>query len=555
MKKKIPSNRFIRCYLPVFAAVWTLHPAQADVIYSPGAPSGSFNVFPWVQNVDAVTYISNPGTHFHTFNVPGYYILTSVELGMLDAPNPSGGFSLSLHGLTFDGTNSDLPLEATLTGSGNPSTAGTYSYTGMVPLNPGSTYGILAQVTPGGGTYTISGAGAPTIGSGLSILIIQDEPIGPTINPDPFRLNDLVLFVSTDSLSFTVNATPVDIDGGLQFANLQGEALLAGGRTVLNDLNNRLFNLRAGRDRQGAGSGLVSSLDGAPIAGSDEEAEGPIAARGSGSGQWEAFTTINFGDFDLRGNGGNVDTWAPGLGIERVLSPGLNLGFAASFLSSRQDFTSGLGGFDFEGPVLSAYLSRVTGHFWNDFLYSHGTYDLDSLRDTGTGNPAAFGSTDAESNAAQYNLGWYFPTEDETIVTGPFAGIDYFHGEIDGYTETGGGIAGLNFAGQTVESLITRVGWSISKTMEMDQAMVTAQARLSYERQNLNNNEAGVSAINAPFAASGISRQVGQDYLVAGLGVKFDFDGNLSLLLSYQGQFFRNNVQDHLGGVTFSVPF
>ncbi|MEQ1842059.1 MAG: autotransporter outer membrane beta-barrel domain-containing protein, partial [Verrucomicrobiales bacterium] len=370
----------------------------------------------------------------------------------------------------------------------------------------------------------------------------------------PFRLNDLVLFVAPESLSFTVNATPVDIDGGLQFANLQGEALLAGGRTVLNDLNNRLFNLRAGRDRPTAGSGLVSTLDGAPVAGS-ENPESPIAARGSGAGLWEAFTMVNFGDFELKGTGGNVDTWAPGIGVERELAPGLNLGFAASFLSSRQGYLSGLGGFDFEGPVLSAYLSRVTGDFWNDFLYSYGTYDLDSVRE-GLGNPAAFGSTDAESHAAQYNLGWYFPTRDESLVTGPFAGIDYFHGEINGYTETGGGIAGLIFTGQTVESLITRLGWSISKTMEMDQATVTAQARLSYERQNLNNGEAGVSAINAPsLDAAGINRPFGQDYVVAGLGVKFDFDCKVSLLLSYQGQFFRNNVQDHLGGVTFSVPF
>ncbi|MEQ1840051.1 MAG: hypothetical protein ABL994_06570, partial [Verrucomicrobiales bacterium] len=158
------------------AAILTLQSARADVIYSPGAPSGSFDVFPWVQNVNIVTYITNPGTLFHTFNVPGYHILTSVELDMLDAPNPTGGFSLSLHGLTINGTNIDLPLEATLTGSSNPSAAGTYTYTGMVPLDPGSTYGILAQVSPGGGTYTLSRAGAPTTGSGNFALIIQDAP-------------------------------------------------------------------------------------------------------------------------------------------------------------------------------------------------------------------------------------------------------------------------------------------------------------------------------------------------------------------------------------------
>jgi uncharacterized protein with beta-barrel porin domain len=91
--------------------------------------------------------------------------------------------------------------------------------------------------------------------------------------------------------------------------------------------------------------------------------------------------------------------------------------------------------------------------------------------------------------------------------------------------------------------------------VQTDWAVVTPQVQLSYERQNLTNNGSSVSLINAPFTANGGNQNPGQDYMVAGAGVNFQFSPNFNMLLSYQGQFFRSNMEAHFGGVRFGYAF
>ena len=43
--------------------------------------------------------------------------------------------------------------------------------------------------------------------------------------------------------------------------------------------------------------------------------------------------------------------------------------------------------------------------------------------------------------------------------------------------------------------------------------------------------------------------------MVAGAGVNFQFNDQFSMLLSYQGQFLRNNMQAHYGSVRLSYKF
>ncbi|MCE2694630.1 MAG: autotransporter domain-containing protein, partial [Verrucomicrobiaceae bacterium] len=86
-------------------------------------------------------------------------------------------------------------------------------------------------------------------------------------------------------------------------------------------------------------------------------------------------------------------------------------------------------------------------------------------------------------------------------------------------------------------------------------ASITPQVRLSYERQNLENNGTSVALLNAPFTAAGGNQSPGQDYLAAGAGVNFAFNDQLSVLLSYQGQFFRSDMSAHMGALRLSYKF
>ncbi|MFC5453241.1 autotransporter-associated beta strand repeat-containing protein [Prosthecobacter fluviatilis] len=354
----------------------------------------------------------------------------------------------------------------------------------------------------------------------------------------------------------------IDTNGGLALAAVQGQALIAGGNTVTADLNGHLFNLRNGGGEEGSGS-IAASLDEGVIVGEgdgDPEKASPMARRVARSRQWEVFATVNYGNVKLNAirtqAGVQVDSWASGVGVERHLSRGLTLGFAASFLQSTQGYAGNLGSLYLEGPALSSYLSYVRGGFWNSVLYSFGTYQMDSTRNPGAPFPTAYGSTRTYTHSVQYNAGWNFRFQDDTLVTGPFAGVDYLHGSIDAYSETGGGLAALHYSAQSYQSLVSRVGWSASKQIRTSFATITPQLRLSYERQNIkNNNGTSVSLINVPFSASGGNQSPGQDYLVAGLGVSLAFTDRFSLMLSYQGQFFRHDLQAHFGSIRFSYQF
>ena len=348
---------------------------------------------------------------------------------------------------------------------------------------------------------------------------------------------------------------------GLAMANAEGQAIISGVQTGLNDVNNHLFNLRSGggEEEEESDGSISASLDYGVVVGEGDGPENPIAKRIKRSRQWEVFTTVNYGNARLNPisnqAGVQIDSWASSVGIERHLSRGLTLGFAVTFLQSTQTYTGGLGKVDLEGPMLSAYLAYAHKSFWGSLLYSFGAYDLGSQRNPGLGLPSAAGGTNAYTNAIQYNTGWNFRFQNNTLVTGPFVGIDYLHGSVDAYSETGGGLGALRFNKQSFESLVTRIGWSTSKKFDTDWATITPQFRLSYERQNLKNNGTSVSLINAPFTAAGGNQSPGQDYMVIGTGVNFQFTPDFSMLLGYQVQLFRNNMEAHFGSVRFGYKF
>ncbi len=353
--------------------------------------------------------------------------------------------------------------------------------------------------------------------------------------------------------------TIVDTLTGVQMANVLGQAVLAGAQAVLTDVNGRLFFLRAGQgdltDESEYNAGVVEGQGDGP---GKNPAPSPLVQRTTA--QWEVFATMNYNSASLGSIGGlqagvESDSWSPGIGAEVHVTPNVAIGFALNWLESNQTFANNIGSMDMTGYALSAYTSYVNKAFWADLLYNFGSYDVETNR-----NPIGFGmargETDAYTHSVQFNAGWNFRFQNNSLVTGPFIGLDYTHVSIDAYGETTGGLAALAYSKNSTESLISRIGWSVSKYVKTDFAVITAQARLSYERQNLtNNNGTAVSLINQPFVLGSAGQTFGQDYMVAGAGLNFQFTPVFGMLLNYQGQFFRQNVQAHYAGVRFSYKF
>lgn len=397
------------------------------------------------------------------------------------------------------------------------------------------------------------------------LLVDMDHKNVGQINGD-FVTNDAALGLKSTQTGVFDKTTGiykiVETESGIKIATSQDSTIISGVQGILGDINGRLFNLRAGWGEEPQSSisdSLGGGVDQGVTLGEGDGPEDPIAKKIPRTRQWEVFTTVNYANISLStiGTQAGVEsqTWAPGVGIERHFTRHLTIGFAANLLETHQTYANGLGSMDMQGIALSAYASYVRRPFWADVLYSWGAFDLDTDRNA-TGFPVANGETNAYTNAVQLNGGWSFRVPSWKLVHGPLAGVDWLHVNVDGYSETGGGLGALSYASRSVDSLITRVGWSVSKEFDATFAKITAQMRLTYERQNIDrNNGTSVNLINQPFSATSTSQSPGQDYMVAGAGLNFEFSDAFSMLVTYQGQFLRQDMQAHYGTVRFTYKF
>ena len=350
--------------------------------------------------------------------------------------------------------------------------------------------------------------------------------------------------------------TVIDTITGIQMSNIMGQSVLSAAGSMLSDVNGRLFFLRAGWGERGYDGSLSASME----SGEGDKAPSLSPTVATDSDDWKVFVNANYSNVQIDAKGPqqagfNSDTWTGGLGFERQATDNFTVGFAANWLESYQDFSDDVGKLRMSGIALSAYGSYVKKAFWADLLYSYGNFDIDTDRNT-IGFGVANGNTNAQTHAVQFNSGWNFRFQRNTLVTGPFIGVDYMHATVDGFSESSGGLAALRYNSRNYDSLISRVGWTLSKKVQTDFAMITGQVRLSYERQNIKyDNQTSVSLINQPFSPNSAQRNLGQDYLVAGAGLNFQFTPRFGLLLNYQGQFFRESVQAHYIGLRASFSF
>lgn len=478
--------------------------------------------------------------------VPVASILTISNLGNV-AINMAVGSTLNVDLFTGAGLGNNtgilassdrLNLTGTLASGANAGVLVVGNPLGLTGFRGGDSW-LLVNMAPAGGGGNITG--------NLGVD-----------NPGVFDgLNDTALnLVPTQVGNFNQVSgvyTVIDTITGLQMANIMGQSVMSAAQGMLGDVNGRLFFLRSGYGERGYDGSLSASLDAGV-----ESGEGDMV--GSDSGEWQAYLNANYNNVSMDAVGAqqagfDSDTWTAGVGFERSISPNFSLGFAANWLESQQDFSNNVGKLDMSGISLSAYGSYVRKAFWADMLYSFGSFDIETNRNTiGFGN--ANGQTDAMTHAVQFNTGWNFRFQDNSLVTGPIVGVDYMHATVDGFSETGGGLAALRYNSRNYDSLISRVGWSLSKKVDTDFAKITAQVRLSYERQNIkHDNQTSVSLINQPFTPNSAEQNLGQDYMAAGAGLNFQFTPRFGVLLNYQGQFFRQSVQAHFVNIRAGFSF
>lgn len=401
-----------------------------------------------------------------------------------------------------------------------------------------------------------------------------------------FFLIDLAFeFVFSQSGSETAAAPEpilvVDVDAiasalfsSVPTALAQRELALGASRTALRDFNGRMF-----RHRSGSGTGAGAEPQ------EDQNSEYHTVTIGEGDGdegkgtkvvyatskpaeyRWEAYSSFDYGRFDLDADrsflGLRSDTYVGSVGAEHAVTPHLLFGAGASWIESNTDQAS-----DVDGVTLAAYASAKWKGLYADLLYGATLLDHDIDRGTGLGSTvhAKPGST---THTVAFNTGWNMQLGQWT--TGPFAGVDYSHAKIDGYTEEGTSRAATRVSEQEIGSLITRVGWQVSRRTERPWGAITPQIRIGWERENLeSDDELTVSLLQSPYyLVQGTSiRSTGagfnaivqgqdreRDYMTVGAGVLIELGRRFHVLLDYEGLLLADGYSAHFGKLAVGWRF
>ena len=286
---------------------------------------------------------------------------------------------------------------------------------------------------------------------------------------------------------------------------------------------------------------------------------------------WEVYASADFGRYDLDSLGGSPgiesNTYASTFGIEYVVSDSVAVGLGWSHVWNDNQLQNNAGSVDIEGDAVMAYASYFKNNIWGDLFYSYGSYEADLKR-------SALGSTlvaspKIDAHQSTLNIG-YNLSPDSHIVHGPIFRADYNWGGIDGYTEQGNLRANTTFTQQDYRSFITTLGWQVNWRQDTSWGLLHPTFRLGYGRENLNHQSNVRGQLqNSPFAlvsgnnfnrvgsfASSFERHdPGEGWLEVGAGVGVEFNSRLSLFFDYQGRYFQEDAQLHLGTVKASWKF
>lgn len=282
---------------------------------------------------------------------------------------------------------------------------------------------------------------------------------------------------------------------------------------------------------------------------------------------FEMFTEFDYGFYDQDNltkavRGFRSDSYAGSFGLEYKVTDNLVLGTAYTYFWSDTEVAGNLGNIDLEGNLVSAYATAFFGDSYVDVLYSYGAFNNELVRNTLMGGRNAYGDAESQSHNVALNLGHNFRMK-EQVTFGPFAGLDYGTGNIDGYTERGGRNANLIYPDTDFETAVGRLGGQVTFRKSTNLGMLTTQARAGWAHEFLPESDTVTATLQTSpfilvsggsasrvggFTAEADGAHAGTDWIELGLSSRLDIQNTAFYVeLGYDGMFGRNNASGHFG--------
>ena len=194
------------------------------------------------------------------------------------------------------------------------------------------------------------------------------------------------------------------------------------------------------------------------------------------------------------------------------------------------------------------------------FTYGWSNYDVsrrvvvlsNNSSSAGGANSVATSNPNGDQYSAALGLGYNFHRA--ALNMSPVVRVNYFHGQIDSYSEQGAFGLNLDVNKQNFESLQSSLGGQISYAFSQSFGVITPQASFSWQHEFMNDSRnitARYSADPNFISFNAVTNSPDRDFVILGAGVSSVLQGGVQLLFNYQTLLGYDRVTSHgfTGGV------
>jgi outer membrane lipase/esterase len=254
------------------------------------------------------------------------------------------------------------------------------------------------------------------------------------------------------------------------------------------------------------------------------------------------------------------------IGLDYRFSDNFVAGLAGGYSHIGSEFQRNInvsgGSVDANVYNLSLFTSYDIENFYVDgsFTYGWSDYDIERGVVIMSNNSASPGGSDrvakSDPNGKQYSvgLGFGYNYQYDAFTLRPYARLDYYHGNIGSYNETGAFGLNLVVDEQNFESLQSLFGAQLSYASSHSFGVIIPQVNFGWHHEFVDRSR----TINARYTAdvnnnllTALTDSPDQDYFTIGTGVSSVLQGGTQLFFNYQALLGYRRVNSHgfTGGV------
>lgn len=270
--------------------------------------------------------------------------------------------------------------------------------------------------------------------------------------------------------------------------------------------------------------------------------EGPWNSwvRGYGfGGRAGASTDVSAVDFKGGGFITGIDKW-----VSDTLVIGVNTGFAASNVNLQ----SGTGKADIDSFHLGVHFRQSNdddSYLIGAITWGHNEFD--SNRRT-VGARASYSGNEV-ATYSEYGKRYCW----NEVIVAPFISGQHIYSRVDSFTESGGGLNNISVGDRTIDSFRGSIGCRLARPIQMSNCrMAVPEFRIQCTHEFLDESPASGTFAGGGSVFNGTN--IGDTFIIYGLGSTVELSDHVSFFAHYDGQF-ADNFGAHVGSGGFLISW